>query len=87
MARVCVKSRFTRLCATIPRADGFLHDNGGHNRGKKLGPEPTEKGGGKAKKAKKAKTKTWSDMVKGLMKEDELETANSEKERQRIRDS
>ena len=28
MARACVKSRFTRLGAPIPLADGFLHDNG-----------------------------------------------------------
>ena len=38
--------------------------------------EPTVQGGGKAKKAK---TLTWSDVVKGLDDEDELETANSEK--------
>ena len=39
-------------------------------------PKPTEKGGGKTRKTK---TQTWSDVVKGLKVEDELETANSDK--------
>ena len=35
LARARVKGRFPRLCATIPLADGFLHDNvtGDDNRG------------------------------------------------------
>ena len=37
------------------------------------------KGGDDAKKGKKAKTKTWSDVAKGLKIENELETANSDK--------
>ena len=41
-------------------------------------PEPTEQGGGKAKKGRKANTRTWADMVKGL-KEEELETSNLDK--------
>ena len=57
-------------------------------------PEPTEPRGGKAMKGGncskvekdrvdqvKAKTKTWSDVVKGVKIEDELETANSDKSR------
>ena len=43
--------------------------------------KPTEQGRGKAKKAMKAKTKTWSDVVKGL-EEDESETADSEEPNQ-----
>ena len=62
-------------------------DTGGVIDEKSLGLERTEKGGDKAKKSKKVRTKAWFDELKGLMKEDELETANSEKERQRIRDS
>ena len=42
-------------------------------------PEPTEQGGDKAKKGREAMTKTWSDVVKGLKIEDELETTNSDK--------
>ena len=37
-------------------------------------PEPTEQGGDKAKKGREAMTKTWSNVVKGLKKEDELES-------------
>ena len=36
-------------------------------------------GGGKSKKGREDKTKTWSDVVKGLTKVDELETTNSDK--------
>ena len=55
--------------------DGY----GGSDRRKEPGPEPTKKGGDKAKKGKKARTKTWLDVVKGLKTEDELETTNSNK--------
>ena len=41
-------------------------------------PDPTKQGG-KAKKGRKVKTRTWSDMVKGLKKEDEQEIENSDK--------
>ena len=40
----------------------------------------TEKGGGKAKKGKKVRTWTWSDVMKGLKIVNELETAKSDKE-------
>ena len=40
--------------------------------------ESAEQGGDEAKKGEKAKTKTWSDVVKGLKTEDELETTNSD---------
>ena len=51
----------------------------GRDRRKQPGLEPNEKGGDKAKKGKKAKTKTWSDVVKGLKTEDGLEVAISDK--------
>ena len=35
--------------------------------------------GDEANKGEKAKSKTWSDVVKGLKIEDELETSNSDK--------
>ena len=47
---------------------------GSHRNGEPK-PKPTEKGGGKAGKAK---TKTWANVVKGL-KEDESETTDSDK--------
>ena len=50
--------------------DGY----GGSNQRNKLEPKTTEQGGGKAKKGREAKTKTWTDVVKGLKKEGELET-------------
>ena len=51
---------------------------GGDHKGK---PEPklVKKRGGKAKKAEKTKTQTWSEVVTGLKIEDELETTNSDK--------
>ena len=52
--------------------DGY----GGSDRRKKHGPEPTEKGGDKAKKGKKARTKTWSDVVKGLKTEERSDTTD-----------
>ena len=36
----------------------------------------TKQGEGKSKKGRKVRTQTWSDVVKGLKKEDELETSN-----------
>ena len=51
----------------------------GGNQRKEPEPQQTEKGGDKAKKGKKAKTKTWSDVVKGLKTEDGLEVAISDK--------
>ena len=63
----------------------------GSGKKNRWNPRPTEQGGGKAKigkiggKVKKdiasqktTRTKTWTDVVNGL-KEDELETANSDK--------
>ena len=51
----------------------------GENRGANCRGEPktAEQGGDNAKKGEKANRKTWSDVVKGLKTEDELETANS----------
>ena len=40
--------------------------------------EPAKHGGDEANKGEKAKTETWSDVVKGLKTKDELETANSD---------
>ena len=40
--------------------------------------ESAEEGGDETKKGEKFKTKTWSDVVKGLKTEDELETTNSD---------
>ena len=40
-------------------------------------PEPTEQWGGKAKKGRKAKIKTLSDVVKGVKTDDESETADA----------
>ena len=37
------------------------------------------RGGGKAKKGRKVMARIWSDLVKGLKKEDKLETTNSDK--------
>ena len=42
-----------------------MTDTGGDQR-KEPKLETTEKGGDKAKKGKKARTKTWSDLEKGL---------------------
>ena len=53
--------------------------HGGSNRRKK--PEPADQGGDETKKDKKAKTKTWSDVVKGLKAKDELETTNLDNSR------
>ena len=50
---------------------------GGSNQRSK--PEPTEQGGGESKRRRKARTQTWSNVVKGLNKEDKLETADSDK--------
>ena len=50
----------------------------GTHRNRKPKSKPTEKGGGKAKKAKKTNRLAWSDVVQGLMTEEELVTANSE---------
>ena len=44
-------------------------------------PKSDEHGADEARKREKAKTKTWSDVVKGLNSEDELEIANSDKSR------
>mgnify|MGYP000586063982 CR=1 FL=1 len=41
----------------------------------------TKQGEGKSKKGRKVRTQTWSDVVKGLNKDDELETANLDKSR------
>ena len=49
--------------------------HGGSERRK----EPTEKGGDKAKKGKKVRTKIWLDVVKGLKTEDGPKTTNSVK--------
>ena len=54
---------------------------GGNSRKKEQ--KPAEHGGDDANKGKKANTKTWSDMVKGLKTEDELETANSDETKNR----
>ena len=43
--------------------------------------ESAEQGGDEAKKGEKAKTKTWSDVVKGLKAKDELETTNLDNSR------
>ena len=51
---------------------GSTEEAEGSNRIKKL--KPSDQGGDEAKKGKKAKT--WSDVVKGLKIEDELETAS-----------
>ena len=51
--------------------------NTGHNRMKE--PESAEQGGDEANKGEKAKTKTWSNVVKGLKPEDELEISNLDK--------
>ena len=40
-------------------------------------PKSVEHGGDEANKGEKAKTKTWSEVVKGLWIEDELKTTNS----------
>ena len=47
-------------------------------------PKTAEQGGDRFREAK---TKTWSDMVKGLKIDDELETTNSDKSVKRIRES
>ena len=52
-------------------------EHGGNNQRNES--EPAEQGGDEAKKGKKAKNKTWSDVVKGLKIEDKLETTNSYK--------
>ena len=39
-------------------------------------PKSAKYGGDEANKGEKAKTETWSDVVKGLKTEDELETTN-----------
>ena len=51
---------------------------GGSNQRNEPKSKITEQGGGKAKKGRKANTRTWADMVKGL-KEEELETSNLDK--------
>ena len=48
-------------------------------RKERYDPEQTKQRGVKAKKGRKAKTKTWSNVVKGLKKIEELETTNSDK--------
>ena len=55
--------------------DGY----GGSNQRNEPKPETTERGEGRAKNGRKARTKTWSDVVKGLEIEDELKTSNSDK--------
>ena len=47
-------------------------------------PKTAEQGGDRFREAK---TKTWSDMVKGLKIDDELETTNSDKSVKRIKDN
>ena len=51
---------------------------GSHRNGKPK-PEPTEKMGCKAKKAKKTNRWAWYDVVQGLKTEEEFVTTNSEK--------
>ena len=53
--------------------------HGGSNR--RENPKSAEQGGDEAKKDEEAKTKSWSDVVKGLKTEDELETTNSDEGR------
>ena len=69
-----------KLISTPARLKKLVHESTeeaetrrkGSHRNRKPKPEPTERRGGKAKKAKKAKTRTWSDVVQGLKSEDEL---------------
>ena len=52
-------------------------ENGREGSSRKKEPESAKHGRDEANKGEKAKTETWSDVVKGLKTKDELETANS----------
>ena len=58
---------------------GSVVEAEGEERGGNCREEPktAKLGGDKAKKGEKAKTKTWSDVVKGLKKENESKVADS----------
>ena len=56
---------------------------GGRNQRDEPKPKTTEQGEGKAKKGIEARTKTWSDLVKGLKTDDDF----FGQERERIRDN
>ena len=62
-------------------AEESVSKRGGSNRKKEQ--KLVEHGEDEANKGEKAITKTWSDMVKGLKTEDELETANSDETKNR----
>ena len=66
-------------------AEESVSGRGGSNRKKEQ--KLVEHGEDEANKGEKAITKTWSDMVKGLKTEDELETSKFGCERKPIVDS